>query len=724
MAATNAGVILGTAAYMSPEQAKGRTVDRRTDIFAFGAVLYEMLTGRPAFDGEDVADTLAAVLKSEPDWHALPSDLPSMIRTLVEHCLAKDRKLRIADISTARFLLNEPTQLGSAAVRVLETMPPSGRMSRRALIFAAASLAIAVIAIASAVWMATRHTLAPARAVARFSVVLPPNASLFTGLDRPAIALSPDGARLVYVARVGSGGSQIYSRAIDQLDAVPIRGTEGASGPFFSPDGQWIGFLSDDGKLKKVPIAGGLALTLCDAINMQGATWLPDDSIVFRPGAVKLGLWRVHAAGGTPQEFMEPDNKSEVGIFWPEVLPGGKAILFTIRRSGGDFNSAAIGVLRLDSRERLVLVEGGTNPHYLSSGHLVFARGGEILAVPFDVDTLRVSGTPIPVIEDVLTNPAAGWAQFTASGGGSIAYIPGGEAQDTRSLVWVDNRGAAQPVPAPKRNYEFPRLSPDGQRLAVRISGGSDSGTDIWLYQFSRGTLSRFTSKANDAETPVWTPDGKRVTYMAPGQIRWKLADGSAGEEVLAGSDRHLHLGGWSPKGDALVARASDTGNIWVLQMNDKKTLRPLVQTPYRMRAATISPDGRWLAYASNDTNRFEVYVQAFPNPGAKYQISRDGGTEPLWAKSGLKLFYRNGDKMMSVAIDAKGDDIEARVPTLLFEGRFAASPGTMGDAWYDVSPDGQRFLMLRDEETPNSTASIVMVQDWTTELKRLAPTK
>jgi serine/threonine-protein kinase len=291
-------------------------------------------------------------------------------------------------------------------------------------------------------------------------------------------------------------------------------------------------------------------------------------------------------------------------------------------------------------------------------------------------------------------------------------------------LVWVDNRGAAQPVPAPKRNYEFPRLSPDGQRLAVRISGGSDSGTDIWLYQFSRGTLSRFTSKANDAETPVWTPDGKRVTYMAPGQIRWKLADGSAGEEVLAGSDRHLHLGGWSPKGDALVARASDTGNIWVLQMNDKKTLRPLVQTPYRMRAATISPDGRWLAYASNDTNRFEVYVQAFPNPGAKYQISRDGGTEPLWAKNGLKLFYRNGDKMMSVAIDAKGDDIEARVPTLLFEGRFAASPGTMGDAWYDVSPDGQRFLMLRDEETPNSTASIVMVQDWTTELKRLAPTK
>jgi serine/threonine-protein kinase len=527
----------------------------------------------------------------------------------------------------------------------------------------------------------------------------------------------------VYVARAGSGNSQIYSRATDQLDAVPIRGTEGASTPFFSPDGQWIGFASDDGKLKKVPVAGGQALTLCDAVNMEGATWLSDNSIVFRPGP-KVGLWRVPGGGGTPQELVTPDGKSEVDIIWPEVLPGGKAILVTIRRSG----RYAVGALRLDTRERLVLVENAMNAHYLSSGHVMFARqtgrGGEILAAPFDVNTLRLRGTPAPVIEDVLTNLGVGSAQFTSSRGGSIAYVPGGEARDSRALVWVDSRGVAQPVPAPKRNYEFPRLSPDGQRLAVRIRG-----LDIWLYDLARGTLSRFISKGNDAETPVWTPDGKRIAYAETEtnperQIMWKLADGSAGEEIVAASDRHLHLGGWSPKGDALVAMATDTGNIWLLQMNDKRTLRPLLQTPYQLRAGTISPDGRWLAYASNDTNRFEVYVQTFPDPGAKYQISTDGGTEPVWAKTGLKLFYRSGDKMMSVAIDAKGDNIEPRTPVRLFEGRFAASTVTGGDAWYDVSPDGERFLMMRSDEAPNSTASIVVVQGWTNELKRLAPAK
>jgi len=265
--------------------------------------------------------------------------------------------------------------------------------------------------------------------------------------------------------------------------------------------------------------------------------------------------------------------------------------------------------------------------------------------------------------------------------------------------------------------------------MAVRINGGSDPGQDIWLYQFARGTLSRFTSKANDAETPVWTADGKRVAFamttIDPARrILWKLADGSAGEEVLAGSDRHLHLGGWSPKGDALVAMATDTGNIWTLEMADKRTLRPFLQAPYQTRAATISPNGRWLAYAANDTNRFEVYVQSFPNLSGKYQISSDGGAEPIWAKNGRELFYRNGDKMMAVAITEKDHRLEPGTPTLLFEDRFAVSTVSGGDAWYDVSPDGKRFLMLKTEDAPNGTASIVIVQDWINELKRLAPSK
>jgi len=295
--------------------------------------------------------------------------------------------------------------------------------------------------------------------------------------------------------------------------------------------------------------------------------------------------------------------------------------------------------------------------------------------------------------------------------------------------VWVDRHGAIQPVAAPKRNYEFPRLSPDGQQMAVRINGGSEPGQDIWLYQFSRGTLSRFTSKTNDAETPVWTPDGKRVAFAMttkgnPRQILWKLADGSAGEEVLAGSERHLHLGGWSPKADALVAMATDTGNIWTLEMTDKRTLRPLLQAPYQMRAATVSPDGRWLAYASNDTDRFEVYVQPFPNLNGRYSISSEGGAEPIWAKNSRELFYRNGDKMMAVAISEKDGRLEPGTPTLLFEGRFAVSTVSGNDAWYDVSPDGKRFLMLKTEDAPNGTASIIVVQDWINELKRLVPNK
>ena len=727
LAATQAGVIMGTPAYMSPEQAKGRAADRRSDVWAFGAVLYEMLAGRRAFDGEDVSDTLATVLKSDPDWNALPADLPSTIRALVRRCLMKDRNQRIADIAVANFLLNEPAPAAPVAPPVPITSTPSSGMSRRSVAIVASSLVVAVMAVAAAGWLAWRAVPAPPRPVTRFPIVLPPNAILGV-TQQPVIALSPDGARLVYVARGGAAGTtQMYSRASDQLDAVPLRGTEGGTHPFFSPDGQWIGF-SADGKLKKVPAGGGAPLTLCDALTLRGATWNADDSIIYRTGAGQ-GLWRVSASGGTPVELTKPDGKTEVAHGWPEALPGGKAIVFTIQRSNADFNSAAIGLLRLDTRERRVLVEGGTHPHYLPSGHLVFARAGVVLAVPFDLRTLQVKGIPVPVVEGVVTNASQGAAQLAVSSAGSIAYVSGSEVQGSRMLVWVDRRGTVQPVSAPRQNYESPRLSPDGQRAAMTIEGGAGGLRDIWLYQFARGTLSRLAFGEIDAETPVWTPDGKRVTYAVTRsnpvrQIVSKPADGSAGEEVLVGSDHHLHLGGWSPRGDALIAMATDTGHIWILQMTDKRTLRPFLQTPFQMRAATISPDGRWLAYAARETNRFEIYVQAFPSPGGKYQISTDGGAEPVWAKNGRELFYRNGDKMTAVSIEAKGDSLEAGTPKPLFEGRFAVSNTSGGDAWYDVSPDGQRFLMLKTEDAPNSTASIVMVQDWMTELKRLVPGK
>jgi dipeptidyl aminopeptidase/acylaminoacyl peptidase len=377
-----------------------------------------------------------------------------------------------------------------------------------------------------------------------------------------------------------------------------------------------------------------------------------------------------------------------------------------------------------------VLFEGGTQPHYVSSGHLLFARGGAILAVPFDLRSLQVRGNPTPVIEGVAMSASMGVAQFAVSAPGTIAYTRGTDTNGTRALVWVDRHGAVQPIAAPRQNYEQPRLSPDGQRVAVMIRGGAGIGQDVWLFQLARGTLSRLSFESVEAETPAWTPDGRHVTYAvtrnsSPSRMfLWKPADGSGGDEPLAGGNQHLHIGNWSPRGDALVAFDTGGGDLWVMQAGDKRTWRPLAQTPFRERGPAFSPDGRWLAYASNETRRFEIYAQAFPGPGGKWQISTDGGSEPVWAKNGRELFYRNGDKMMAVPVETKGNSFEAGTPKLLFEGRFApATPATSADAWYDVSADGKRFVMLKADEMPTTNA-IVVVQDWLSELKRLGPGK
>jgi serine/threonine protein kinase len=713
---TGAGMIIGTASYMSPEQARGQKAGKQADIWSFGCVLYEMLTGRLSFAGETVTDILAGIVKVDPDWSPLPQSTPWPIRSLLRHCLRKDPKRRLQSITDAALAIEE-AQLTPAASAA------EANAGRRRSLVPILSVGIIVVLIAALAIVVMQSRKAPVQPVeTRFPLSIPPNLSLLSGRSDTAIALSPDGRRLAYVARAGST-TQIYSRSMDSLDAVPIHGTEGASGPFFSADGEWIGFYSH-GKLKKVPVAGGEALSLLDPAFDRGSTWLPDDSIVF--GGADSGLWQVSASGGAPKKLLIPDGQSEVNYSWPHALPGGKAIVFAMRRKEG---STAIGALRVDTRERVVLVEAGTKPMYISSGHLVFIRGRDVLAVAFDEGTLKVQSTPVPVIKDVMiSNPELGTVQLTSSEVGSIAYVPGGEAQENRRLVWVDRRGAVEPVQAPKRNYEFPRLSPDGQQVAMGINGGSDPGYAIWLYQFARRTLSRFTPSVNEPETPAWTPDGMRLAYArvstVPGtrrQILWKATDGSTSEEILAAMDGpHLHLGGWSRQGDSLIATATDTGALWILEMADKRTVRPLLETSYAATAGTLSPDGRWFAYASNDTNRSEVYVQGFRNTAGKYQISIDGGTEPVWAKDGSQLFYRNEDKMMAVRITPKRDGLDAGTPTMLFEGRFAVSNVSGGDAWYDVSPDGQRFLMLKIEDPPNS--GILVVQNWTEELQRLVP--
>jgi eukaryotic-like serine/threonine-protein kinase len=733
MAATQAGVILGTAAYMSPEQARGKGADRRADIWAFGCVLFEILTGVRAFEGETVSDTLAAVLKSEADWSALPAEAPPRIRDLVRRCLNKDPRQRLQAIGDARIAIEETLSGTDTRPPLSPLLTEEGKREarggdpwRRAIPWSLAALA--VLSLGVALWSLMRAPRPPTRPVARLVVALPPTEQLALG-PHPAIALSPDGSRLVYVARHG-GGTHLYTRPIARFEAALMPGTEGAESPFFSPDGQSVGFFAD-GKLKRVSVSGGAPLTLCSAPTNRGGSWAPDDTIIFAP-AITLGLFEVPAAGGTPKPLTVPDRKKgEYGHRWPQILPGGKAVLFTIW-TGAYFDEARIGVLSLETGERRVLIEGGTYARYIPSGHMVYARAGGLLAVPFDLKRLEVTGPSVSILEGVSMNPTFGGAEFSSSSDGSLVYVPGGSSAVERTLLWVDRKGEARPLPAPPRAYLSPRLSPDGQRLAVSIEG---TNAGLWLYDLARGTLTRLTETAGAIPFPIWTPDGKRVTFLSAlgGALNlyWMPADGSGAAERLTTSENTQWPGSWSPNGLVLAFSESDptTGSdIWVLRLADDpstplgagRKAQPFLQTPSNESGGIFSPDGRWLAYVSDESGRQEVYLRPFPGPGGRLQISTEGGIEPVWARNGRELFYRNGDKMMVVAVETKGEFAAAK-PKVLFEAHYETSVFTF-EPNYDVIPDAQSFIMIKGSEQESAPTQVNVVLNWFEELKRLAP--
>jgi serine/threonine-protein kinase len=573
-----------------------------------------------------------------------------------------------------------------------------------------------------AVWDVMRAPQPPTRPTARLVVTLPPSDRLALGGFTPVVALSPDGTRLVYVANRG-GSTQLYVRALDRFEASPIPGTEGAATPFFSPDGQSVGFFAE-GKLKKVSLSGGAPLTLSSAPANRGGSWGPDDTIIFTPAAT-LGLFRVSAAGGTPKPLTVPDRKKgEYGHRWPDILPGGKAVLFTIW-TGASFDDARIGVLSLETGERRILAEGGTYARYVPTGHVVYARAGGLLAVPFDLRRLEVTGPPVSILDGVSMNPTFGAAEFSSSTDSSLAYVPGRSRVGERTLLWVDRKGAVQPLPAPPRGYLSPRLSPDGQRLAVAIEGTNNLG--LWLYDLARGTLTRLTASL-PIPFPIWTPDGKHVTFMSAlsGALNlyWMPADGSGGVERLTTSENAQWPGSWSPDGQVLAFSEADptTGyGIQVLRLEGDRKPRPFLQTPSNEYGPMFSPDGRWLAYGSDESGRQEIYVRPFPGPGGKLQISTEGGVEPVWARNGRELFYRNGDKMMAAAVETKPTFAAAK-PKLLFEGHYEAGIFAF-EPNYDVSPDGQRFLMIKGSEQESAPTQLNVVLNWSEDLKRLVPT-
>jgi eukaryotic-like serine/threonine-protein kinase len=729
LSATRAGVILGTAAYMSPEQARGVAADKRCDIWAFAIVLYEMLTSRRAFDEETVSDTLAAVLKTNPDWSVLPAGTPLPIRRLLRRCLDRDRKRRLQDIGDARL------EIDDALAGVDESARPGAQgvqhLARSILPWALACVAIAIAV--AALWSGAHKPPPSTRPVMRWITTLP-------NTERPRLTMSQDGSYLAYVANPeGSVAGVVYLRRLDQFEAKPLLTSIStsntdvgrSSGTFFSPDGRWIAY-TNGGKLKKTAITGGGSYDICDTVLTYGADWGPDDTIVFG-GVPGQGLQRVSASGGEPRPLTKLDAaKGESGHIWPHFLPTGKAVLFT-SRNGPSFDSARIEVLDLRTGEQRVLIEGGSDARYSPSGHLIYARAGTLFAVPFDVDRLEVKGTPVSVLEGVSWIPLIGSADFALSNSGTLVYLPSNGQEEITSMAWVDRNGSVTPVAAPANVYSSPSLSPDGGRIAVSI-GTAQSGWDIWVYDLTRGGLRRITSATSSTynHAPVWTPDGKRLVFSSRfggGKmgLAWSSADGSEPPQRLIDTDVPATAGTFLSGAKSLVFYRGVPGTTELMMLPLKPGSQSLAAgsmqrlIPGNLMSPQTSPDGQLLAYVSLGQSP-QVFVQPLSGPGENWQVSTDGGTSPRWARNGHELFYRNGDKMMSVEIETK-PKLKPGKPTVLFSGRFGGSAfGAQPGIGYDVSPDGKRFLMLRSASSQSGATEVRVVQDWFEELRRRVP--
>jgi serine/threonine-protein kinase len=728
---TRVGVLLGTAPYMSPEQARGKPADKRSDVWAFGCVLYEMLTGCRAFEGEDVSDTVAAVLRGEPDWARWPATAPAQIRVLTESCLRKDRKVRVGDLSTARFVFDHFGNVPAAS------QTPSFRNRYRL----AWSLVAATATVAGyAAWMLASASIPP-RSVIRTIVPLGRDDN-FSNLGVHVVALSANGGTLAYAAN-----GRLYVRRLDQLAASPVRGTEGtgpAAGrsPFFSPDGQWLGFWQD-GYLKKVSIVGGTPVALCDAENPWGANWTTDNTILYGQGREgRGGVWRVSANGGTPEHLVKVDA-GEIAQR-PQLLPGGGAILFTLARRD-EWATAQVVVQSLGSEKRQVVLQHAADAQYVPTGHLVYATDGTLFAVPFDLTRLAVSGGAVPLIEDVAQGNVT--AHFAISNEGALAYVPRdavdvGLLGQRRTLVWVDRQGREEPIKAPPRRYFYPRLSPDGTRVAVEAR---DEENDIWIWDLSRQTLTRATFEPTFEQYGVWTPDGKSLIFgssrlggpSAPRNLLRRPSDGTGTSELLWEGSVAQFPSAVTPDGTSLIFRAevppSKPGappgtDLLLLPLTGDRRARPLVQTPFAELNGEVSPDGHWLAYQSNESGRHEIYVRPFPNvEGGKWPVSTKGGTQPLWAKSGQELFYESAGALLRVPVKI-GSSFDAGAPSKLFDGPnlLVLPPGGGLGRMYDVTADGTRFVMIKtsgQDGGPDASARIILVQNWFEELKRRVPT-
>jgi serine/threonine-protein kinase len=555
--------------------------------------------------------------------------------------------------------------------------------------------------------------------LARFAISEPPNVRITPGASTPAVTISPDGTRIVYTGP----GNQLYVRAVDQLDAVELRGGVGIN-PFISPDGNWVGFRGDS-DLMKVSIHGGPPVVLSEGLGgIAGASWGEDDSIIFGT-AQPNGLFRVSAAGGQESETLTNLEEGEFGHRWPEILPGGRTVVFTVEKGQGDANRE-IAALNLETGERKLLIPGGSNPHYAATGHIVYGADGTLRAVPFDLDAVEVKGDPIPVLEGVVTQ-IRGDAQFSLAEDGTLVYVPGtgGVEEQPMTFVWVDREGREEPVAAESRAYQEFSLSPDGTKIAVRVMGPEDP--EVWIYDLVRDTQMRLTFDPPNETSPIWTPDGQRVAFgSSDAPLSWKAADGTGEVETLMESSSNQMPQAFSPDGTALVFQDRNSGSfdLGVLSLEGERISTLLLENEFTLFNAVLSPDGRWMAYQSNESGQFEVYVRPFPDVnGGRWQVSSGGGGWPLWSPNGQEFFYLGAESMMAVPVETEPTFTPGTVDPLFDLGPYLTR---RRNRRIDISPEGDRFLMLKaggGSDGTAATTSIIIVQNWFEELKRLVPT-
>ena len=686
---TAAGVILGTAAYMSPEQARGKTVDKRADIWAFGVVLFEMLTGRDLFTGETVSDVLAAVLRAEVDWAQLPAETPPGLRRLLRRTLTREPSERLHDIADARLELRDVREEDVAPTTATASVP--ARSSRRVI----AAIALGAVIVGGIVAWTARP--GPSRA-ARFALPVPAPLQGHT-ITGSWIAVSPDGSRLAFASE-----EALHVRRLDELDFWRIEGTDGARGPFFSPDGEWIRFFADE-KLKKVSLANEAVLTVCDAPQGRGGAWREDGTIFFAPDALGTGIFSVPASGGVPRELTTPDlERGEKGHRWPSLLPDGQHAFMTVLLADAERGErAAVALVSLDTGEWEHLVESALDGRYLPTGHIVFAREGVMLAAPFDRGRMEISGVETPVLTDLTFPPAVPSMQipYALSEDGVLAYVPMPFRESRLELVDLD--GNRTPAARDALHYRWVRFSPDVRRAAVGVRAGEDRET--WLLDVERQILSRMSSVGGSQ--PVWSPDGSRLAVVDRLQIVVHSLEGDATPETWVTHSSNLSLGCWTPDGRALLYAKRDSQNFHITMKPEDGEEQILLGDPFRQANPRLSPDGRWLAYSSNENGRFEIFVRAFPSMDGKQQVSTSGGVQPVWSPDGTSLYYLSEDALMSAAMTSSGDGLIVGPTRSLFEVGLVARHIFAGS--YDIAPDGKTFLFVTGTDSKPPEIRVVL---------------